>query len=62
MKTIKELCDEHGIGQSQLSRMYGIPLRTVQDWFGGRSTPPSYVVTLLEESLKRRKECDSSSN
>ena len=55
MKTIKELCEEYGISQSEMSRAYKIPLRTVQGWAGGSRTPPEYVVTLLEESLKRRK-------
>lgn len=56
MKTIKELCEEYGITQAELSRAFSIPIRTVHDWHAGKRVPPDYVVTLLEESLKRRKE------
>ena len=50
-KTIKELCEEYSIGQSELSRMYGIPLRTVQQWHAGHRNPPPYVVRMLDELL-----------
>ena len=50
-RTIKEICDAYGITQSELSRKYGIPLRTVQDWHGGRRTPPAYVVNMIERLL-----------
>lgn len=50
-KTIKELCETHGLSQTELSRRYGIPLRTVQDWHAGRRTPPDYVVNMLSELL-----------
>lgn len=52
--TIRELCETYGISQTELSRAYGIPLRTVQDWHAGRRTPPSYVVNMLQELLKKR--------
>lgn len=47
-RTIKEICEAYGITQTELSRKYGIPLRTVQDWHGGRRTPPDYVVNMIE--------------
>lgn len=50
-KTIKELCETYGLSQTELSRRYGIPLRTVQDWHAGRRTPPDYVVNMLSELL-----------
>lgn len=52
MKTIKDLCTEYGIGQSELARRFGIPLRTVQGWYLGERKPPAYVVTMLEQLLK----------
>lgn len=51
--TIRELCEAYGISQTELSRRYGIPLRTVQDWHAGRRTPPSYVVNMLHEILRK---------
>lgn len=51
--TIKELCETYGITQTELHRRYGIPLRTVQDWYAGRRKPPEYVVNMLAELLKK---------
>lgn len=53
--TIKELCEEYSISQTELSKKYDIPLRTVQDWHAGRRTPPTYVVNMLEELLAKSK-------
>ena len=50
-KTIKQLCEEYSISQTELSKKYDIPLRTVQDWHAGRRTPPPYVVSMLDELL-----------
>lgn len=50
-ETIKELCETFGISQTELSKKYGIPIRTVQDWYAGRRTPPSYVVNMLIDLL-----------
>lgn len=51
-KTIKILCEAYGMGQTALSRRFGIPLRTVQDWYSGRSNPPSYVVNMIADLLE----------
>jgi DNA-binding transcriptional regulator YiaG len=53
VKTIKQLCEEYDISQSELARMYDIPLRTVQDWHAGRRVPPPYVVRMLDELLAK---------
>ncbi len=52
--TIRELCETYGISQTELSKRFGIPLRTVQDWYAERRTPPSYVVNMLLELLLRQ--------
>ena len=49
--SIKELCVAYGLSQTELSKKYDIPLRTVQDWHAGRRTPPSYVVNMLHKLL-----------
>lgn len=54
MKTIKEICTEYGISQTELSKRFGIPLRTVQDWHGGRRNPPDYVVNMMIEILNKQ--------
>lgn len=51
--TIKYLCEFYGISQTELAKKYGIPLRTVQDWYHERRTPPPYVVNMLLELLHR---------
>lgn len=51
--TVKYLCEFYGISQTELSRKFDIPLRTVQDWYAERRTPPAYVVNMLMELLLR---------
>jgi DNA-binding transcriptional regulator YiaG len=52
MNPIKELCIEFGLNQSELSRRFDIPLRTIQDWHAGRRVPPAYVVNMMRELLR----------
>jgi DNA-binding transcriptional regulator YiaG len=54
--TIQTLLSDHGLTQTGLSKRFGIPLRTVQDWCAGRRTPPPYVITLLQIALEAQKE------
>lgn len=51
-KTIKNICESYGLSQTELSRRFEIPLRTVQDWHRGLRTPPAYVVTMIEKLLE----------
>jgi DNA-binding transcriptional regulator YiaG len=51
VKTVKDLCTEYGYSQTALSKRFGIPLRTVQDWHSERRTPPPYIVSMMEELL-----------
>ena len=53
LKTIKEICEEYGLKQIELSRRFNIPRRTVQDWYSEKRTPPDYVVGMINELLKR---------
>lgn len=50
--TIKEICQQYNIGQSVLARRFRIPLRTVQQWYAGDRTPPTYVVAMIKEILE----------
>ena len=52
VKTIKDICESYGLSQTELSRRFEIPLRTVQDWRRGLRTPPAYVVTMIEKLLE----------
>lgn len=51
MKTIKELCTEYGLGQTELARRFNIPVRTIQNWHAGVRNPPDYVVSMMDELL-----------
>lgn len=52
MNTIKSLCEQYGLTQTELSLRFGIPIRTVQDWHAGRRTPPTYVVNMISVMLE----------
>lgn len=51
MKTVKDLCQEYGLKQTELARRFGIPLRTVQGWYLGERMPPDYVLKMMAELL-----------
>lgn len=40
---------ETGMSQTEFSKHFGIPLRTLQDWEQGRRNPPSYVLELIKK-------------
>lgn len=47
----RDLIVEAGLNQSTFSRRFGIPLRTVQDWCGGRRAMPDYLKFMAAEIL-----------
>lgn len=49
--TPRELIAEAGLNQSKFARRFGIPLRTVQDWCGGRRSMPEYLKFMCAELL-----------
>ena len=52
--TIKEVCEKYSLSQTALAKRFGIPLRTVQDWYAGRRNPPDYDVTMMVEILEHK--------
>ncbi len=58
--TIKALCEQYELSQAALARKFGIPYRTVQDWYAERKPATEYVVKaiarvlFLEEKLKKQ--------
>lgn len=46
--SIKELRNQTGLSQSAFAELFGIPLRTIQDWEQNRRQPPEYVLRLIE--------------
>lgn len=56
MKTIKDICTEYGLKQTELAKRFGIPLRTIQNWYTGVRKPHDYVVRMMDELLKKEGE------
>lgn len=54
--TIHELITLSEMNQTQFSKHFGIPLRSIQNWIGGKSQCPQYVLSLLEYRIKKEKE------
>lgn len=51
--TIPELIQKYGLTQTGFSQFFNIPIRTVQDWCGGRRTCPPYVAAMAAELLSK---------
>lgn len=49
---IKDLREITGMSAQRFGDLYGIPLRTIQNWEGNVNTPPEYVVKLLERVVR----------
>ena len=49
--TIKDICIKYGITQTELSRRYNIPLRSIQNWHAGTRQPPEYLVKMIDTLL-----------
>lgn len=50
--TLTDLLTTYAVTMAELSRRYGIPYRTLQDWASGKHTAPAYVLTLLARCLE----------
>lgn len=53
-KNIKELRELTGLSQSQFSKEFSIPIRTLQKWESGERIPPEYMEGLLKDSILYR--------
>ena len=49
---LKEIRKAMGLSLKKFSERYKIPLRTLENWEGGKNTPPDYVLELLEYKIK----------
>ena len=45
--TFKELIDAAGVKKSEISHIFCIPIRTVEDWYSGRNRTPSYIKIMV---------------
>ncbi|MCI8424884.1 MAG: helix-turn-helix domain-containing protein [Adlercreutzia sp.] len=53
--TLVEMRREAGMSQREFAEHYGIPVRTLQQWEQGKSTPPSYVLSMMEKLRPSRR-------
>jgi DNA-binding transcriptional regulator YiaG len=60
MMSIKDARLHALLTQRQVAELLGIPLRTIENWEGGKSTPPPYVERLIINELARISEKKSS--
>lgn len=51
--TIKAAREAAGLTQAEMSKLLGIPRRTVESWDMGERKPPAYVEALIVEKLRR---------
>ena len=49
---IKEAREQAGLSRAEMSRIFEIPLRTLEEWDAERRTPPPYVEKLIIEKLQ----------
>lgn len=50
--TIKEAREQAGLSRAEMSRLFEIPVRTLEGWDAGVRTPPPYVEKLIVEKLQ----------
>ena len=53
---MKEAREQAGLSRAEMSRLFEIPLRTLEDWEAEKRTPPPYVKKLIIEKLQSIKE------
>lgn len=51
MNKVKELRKRTQLSAQRFGNLYGIPMRTIQDWERGVRTAPEYVINLLERAV-----------
>lgn len=50
-KTIREIIDSTGWSLVEVANTFGIPYRTIQNWYEGQSDPPVYVIAMIDYIL-----------
>ena len=47
MEQLKDIIITYGLSLKQLSNKFRIPYRSIQNWVGGKSNPPGYVINMM---------------
>jgi DNA-binding transcriptional regulator YiaG len=53
--TVREICETYELKQTELAVKFGIPLRSVQNWYNDVRTPPDYVLNMIVTILEYEK-------
>lgn len=51
-EAIKALRASTGLSQKAFAEKFDIPKRTIENWEGGQTDPPGYVVRLLKQAIE----------
>lgn len=51
-----KLKEKTGLNWKKLSEYYGIPYRTIQDWYSGKRHMPEYLIRLMVYKFEMEKE------
>ena len=54
MESIKAIRKSTGLSQKRFADSFGIPVRTLQQWEQGASSPAPYVLNMLAQAVERR--------
>ena len=50
--TIKEIRERYSLTQAVLSKITGIPLRSIENWEAGKRKHPHYIPDLVEAKIR----------
>lgn len=48
---VKELREKSGLSQVNFAKKFEIPVKSLQNWEAGRTTPPPYVIFMIKSIL-----------
>lgn len=51
LNVVKELREKSGLSQVNFAKKFEIPVKSLQNWEAGRTTPPPYVIFMIKTIL-----------
>lgn len=49
--SIRDIMNESGYSITELNAKYGIPVRTLQNWYYGMRKPPEWLLVILSDLI-----------
>ena len=50
-RSVADISTLTGLSYRKIAERFGIPYRTMENWSGGKSKPPEYVLLMMQEIL-----------